>query len=142
MPIYYLWRVSFNRSFCTVSPEDVPTRCSRKSRAQTLLPIRYLRITFGTIWTICGWLHVYKAYAYLVKKKTQNCCSKIILQVKCEVIVKKLHRMWATRDMEQCLSDFTAYDFARASAGRRPYTREKILVLWTCRLLDGSIKPK
>ena len=46
----------------------------------------------------------------------------IYIQVKCEVIVKKLHRMRAMRDMERCLSKFTAYDFARASVGRRPYT--------------------
>ena len=38
------------------------------------------------------------------------------IQVKCEVVVKKVYRMRATRDMERCLSDFTAYDFARASA--------------------------
>ena len=47
-----------------------------------------------------------------------------IKQVKCEVIVKKLHRMRAMRDMERWLSDFTVYHFARASVGRRPYTRE------------------
>ena len=44
--------------------------------------------------------------------------------VKCEAIVKKLHRMQVTQDMKLCLSDFTAYGFGRASAGRRAYTRE------------------
>ena len=37
-------------------------------------------------------------------------------QVKCEVIVKKFHRIPVTRDMEPSLSDFTAYGLARASA--------------------------
>ena len=39
------------------------------------------------------------------------------IQVKCEVIVDKVHRMRATRVMERFLSDFTAYDFG--------YTRKR-----------------
>ena len=42
----------------------------------------------------------------------------LYVQVKCGVFVKKNQRMRATRDMERCLSDFAALDFARASAGR------------------------
>ena len=50
-----------------------------------------------------------------------------VKQVKCEVIVKKLHRMRAMRDMERYF--FGLYcihtsDFVRASAGRKSYTRE------------------
>ena len=47
----------------------------------------------------------------------------------CEVIVKELHRMRATRDMERSLTDIIANYLARASARRRPYTQKYISIV-------------
>ena len=60
-------------------------------------------------------------------------------QEKCAFFVEKLHRMRATRDMERCLSDLTAYGLARASArcyGEKTLHLGKILLLCTLRHLD------
>ena len=67
-----------------------------------------------------------------------------IEQVKCEVNVKRLHRLRATRDIERCLSGFTAYHFARASAGEDPTPENYFSIMDLSRLgqiSKSKIKP-
>ena len=64
------------------------------------------------------------------------------IQVKCEGIVKKLHRMRVMRDTERYFFGLHCIWLCQSLSGAKTLHPRNILVLWTCCLLDRLINPK